>query len=252
MRRLSSAAEVNMARDRDAAPGLPTGSEPQETTIPAQPAAPPPEAQKAQKGAGRQRTTADSFTGRAGQFAVMSELMRLRCNAAVPEVDLGTDVFAFRDDRQEVVRIQVKACLTPHDYADGSGYSAKFGLPMRQFQRLDDQPPLYYALAVWGGSRWVDFLIVSRARLQGYFYGKTKFGYHNKHSDDLEITLELRGKVECSGQDLSDCRNAWGSLPPLQPPPDMEKAVEEQGEGEEQATGGPAGTDEPAAGPDQV
>ncbi len=97
---------------------------------------------------GRQRGTEDSFTGRAAQLAVMAELLRHRCNAASPEVDLGTDVFAFKDDREEVVRIQVKSCTVPHIYADGSGYSAKFGLPMKQFRRLDDRPPLYYALAV--------------------------------------------------------------------------------------------------------
>jgi hypothetical protein len=169
---------------------------------------------------GRQRGTGDSFTGRAAQLAVMAELLRLRCNAAIPEVDLGTDVFAFKDDREEMVRIQVKACTTPHIYSDGSGCSAKFALPMKQFRRLDDRPPLYYALAVLRDDRWVDFLVVSRARLQSYYNGRTKFGSFNKTNDDLEITVELRAKVECSGQDLTDCRNAWNSLPPLQPTPD--------------------------------
>lgn len=74
----------------------------------------------------RQRGTDDTFTGRSAQLAAMVELLRLRCNAAIPEVDLGTDLFAFKDDREEVVRIQVKACTAPHAYADGSGYSAKF------------------------------------------------------------------------------------------------------------------------------
>lgn len=164
---------------------------------------------------GRQRGTDDSFTGRAAQLAVMAELLRLRCNAAIPEVDLGTDVFAFKDDREEVVRIQVKACTVPHIYADGSGYSAKFALPMKQFLRQDDRPPLYYALAVLRDGRWVDFLVVRRARLQAYFNGKTKFGSFSKTNDDLEITVEFREKVECSGQELTDCRNAWNSLPPL-------------------------------------
>ena len=65
--------------------------------------------------AGRQRGTDDSFTGRAAQFAVMAELLRLRCNVAVPEVDLGTDLFAFRDEHEDVTRVQVKACTAPHD-----------------------------------------------------------------------------------------------------------------------------------------
>lgn len=168
---------------------------------------------------GRQRGADESFTGRSAQLAVMAELLRLRCTAAIPEVDLGTDVFAFKDDREEVVRIQVKACTVPHNYADGSGYSAKFALPLKQLRRLDDNPPLYYALAVLRDGQWADFLVVSRARLQAYRNGTTRFGSFNKANDDLEITVEFRARVECSGQDLTDCRNAWASLPPLQPVP---------------------------------
>jgi hypothetical protein len=158
----------------------------------------------------------------------MAELLWLRCNVAIPEVDMGTDVFVFRDDREEVVRLQVKSCTSPYIYADNSGYSAKFALPMKQFHRMDDRPPLYYALAVLRDNRWVDFLVVSRARLQSYFYGNRPFGSFNKTNDELMITIEFRGVVECSGQVLTDCRNAWKSLPPLQPIPDL--ALEAQKE----------------------
>ena len=106
----------------------------------------PPQGEPGGNKPGRQRGTAEHFIGRAAQLAVMAELLRLRCNAAIPEVDLGTDVFVFKDDREEVVRLQVKACTVPHAYADGSGYSARFALPMKQFDRPDDRPPLYYAL----------------------------------------------------------------------------------------------------------
>ena len=197
---------------------------------------------------GRQRGTDEVFTGRSAQLAVIAELLRLRCNAAIPEVDLRTDVFVFKDDREEVVRLQVKACMVPHSYADGSGYSAKFALPMNQFHRLDDRPPLYYTLAVLREGKWVDFLVVSRARLQSCYNGKMKFGYFNKTNDNLELAVEFRAKVECSGQDLTDCRNAWKSLPPLQPTPDLEQnAQNKTGAAESMDATIPAQTD-----PDQV
>ena len=217
-----------MAKDKDERQDLQGGPEPQEIEVQPIPAGPPPE-QKGKKPPGWQRGSDDTFTGRAAQLAVMAELLRFRCNAAIPEVDLGTDVFAFKDDREEVVRIQVKACTAPLIYADGAGYSAKFALPMRQFRRLDDRPPLFYALAVLRDEKWADFLVVSRARLQSYYNGKTKFGSLNKRNDDLEITVEFRAKVECSGQELTDCRNAWHSLPPLQPPPDRQQARDDAG-----------------------
>lgn len=176
----------------------------------------------------RQRGPADSFTGRAAQLAVMAELLWLRCNVAIPEVDLGTDVFVFNDDREEVVRLQVKSCTSPYIYADGSGYSARFVLPVKQLNRMDDLPPLFYALAVMSSNRWVDFLVVSRARLQSYYNGATKFGSFNKDKNELTLTIQFREAVHCNGQTLTDCRNAWKSLPPLLPIPDLESAAQDE------------------------
>jgi hypothetical protein len=187
----------------------------------------PPHGEPGEGRPGRHRGTGDHFIGRAAQLAVMAELLRLGCNAAIPEVDMGTDVFVFKDDRQAVVRLQVKACTAPYVYADGSGYSAKFALPMKQFHRPDD-PPLYYALAVLRDDRWVDFLVVSRARLQSYYNGDKPFGSLNKVNNELAVTVEFRAEVRCSGQELTDCRNAWQSLPPLQPIPGLEQVLRDE------------------------
>ena len=72
-----------------------------------------------------------TFSGSSGQMAVMSELLHRKCNAAIPLVDVGTDVFAFRDDREEVARIQVKTARGQR-YKNGKGYSARFGVPMEE------------------------------------------------------------------------------------------------------------------------
>src|SRR3954469_433757 len=95
--------------------------------------------------AGEKDSEAFFFGGR-GQMAVIAELLHRKCNAAIPHIDVGTDVFAFRDDREEVARIQVKTeAGTP--YKKGQGWSAKFGVPMDQLKRTDS-PPLFYALVV--------------------------------------------------------------------------------------------------------
>ena len=170
---------------------------------------------------GRQRGTEDSFIGRAAQMAVMAELLQLHCNVAIPEVDLGTDVFVFKDDREEVVRLQVKACTVPRIYLDGSGFSAKFSLPMRQIRRGEDRPPLYYALAVLRDRKWADFIVVSRSVLFAYYNGSERFGYFDQTNDDLVLTIGFRDQVKCSKQDLTKYRNAWTLLPPLQPKLDL-------------------------------
>jgi hypothetical protein len=38
---------------------------------------------------------------RAKEGQAIAELLRLHWNAAIPEVDLGTAVFVFKDDREE-------------------------------------------------------------------------------------------------------------------------------------------------------
>jgi hypothetical protein len=230
-----------MSKDKDEEQGPHEGGE--SPPIDVDPvSAKPPQGQPSQEKPARQRGIDDTFTGRAAQLAVMAELLRLRCNVAIPEVDLGTDVFVFRDDREEVVRLQVKSCTSPYICKDDSGYSAKFSLPMKQFRRIDDRPPLYYALAVLRDDRWIDFLVVSRKVLQSHFYSATPFGSVNKANDELQITVAFRKEVTCSGQVLTDCRNAWGSLPPLQPIPDQElRGLDDVGPAEQtEASSNPA------------
>lgn len=232
------------SKDEDQERQLTGGPAPQTSEVDPTPTEPP-QGQPGKDTPGRQRGTDESFTGRAAQLAVMAELLRLPCNVAIPEVDLGTDVFVFKDDKEEVVRLQVKSCTVPYIYADGSGYSAKFALPLNQFHRMADRPPLYYALAVLRDDKWVDFLVVSRARLQSYYNGTSKFGSVDKANGVLIVTVEFRDTVACSGQILTDCRNAWKSLPPLQTMPDPEPMLQAEAAAPGQAAAGSTPPAEP-------
>ena len=63
-------------------------------------------------------------------MAVIAELLHRRCNAAIPHVDIGMDVFAFRDDREDVARIQVKtAPETPYRKAEATRRSLEYQWP---------------------------------------------------------------------------------------------------------------------------
>jgi hypothetical protein len=168
-----------------------------------------------------------SCTGRSGQMAVIGELLFRRCNAAIPEVDVGTDVFAFHDDREEVARLQVKTERGIR-YRRGEGYSAKFRIPRKQLE-WPDKPPLFYALLVRLEGRYVDFLIIPRAQLNDYWNGPKRFGALDKKGD-VVLNVQFREKVICQDVDLSEHRNAWESLPPLQPTPVV---IPEKGTGAE-------------------
>ncbi len=169
-----------------------------------------------------------TFTGGSGQMAVMGELLHRKCNAAIPHVDIGTDVFAFRDDREEVARIQVKTARGSR-YKKGEGYQAKFGVSMEQLNRTDN-PPLFYALAVRLENGWGSFIVIRRAKLEALWKGGC--GSENEKSGDLELYIQFRPVGEageeaenereltafCRTFDLTEFINAWESLPPLERP----------------------------------
>lgn len=169
----------------------------------------------------KQRT----HTGASGQMFALAELLFRQCNAAVPEIDYGTDVFAFRDEREETARIQVKTAQGKR-YKKGDGYAVQFGVPMRQLGR-PDLPPLYYALVARVDGKWEDALVISRAKLNEYWNGPQRFGTEDPRSGDLKITIQFRDEVTCSDVNLTAYRNAWESLPPLRSMPELEL----QGEG---------------------
>src|SRR3954453_1508032 len=101
------------------------------------------------------------YFGRSGQLAVMSELLCRRRNAAIPEVDVGDDVFVVRDEDENVTRVQVKSANAT---AQQGGYFAQYSIPLRHLEKPD--PPVFvYIFAVRLAGRWSDFIILRRATL---------------------------------------------------------------------------------------
>lgn len=157
------------------------------------------------------RSIKDTYTGHSGQNAVKAELLHRLCNVAVPEVDVGEDVLAFRDGDDAVIRIQVKTANAKRLKAEG-GYAAQFSVPLEQLERRDS-PALFYVFAVRLEARWVDFLIVPRAEL--YELHITE-GFGTENNGALKFTLSFRAEeVRCGGSNLQAYRNTWETLPPL-------------------------------------
>ena len=69
------------------------------------------------------------YTGRAGHLAVMAELLLRGWNTAIPEVDVGDDIFVVRDSDGNMHRVQVKTAVAK---TLKSGHSAHFNLSLSQ------------------------------------------------------------------------------------------------------------------------
>jgi hypothetical protein len=147
------------------------------------------------------------YVGRAGQMAAMAEFLWRGWNAALPEVDVGEDIFVVRDEDGDHWRVQVKtATLQP----SGEGYSAQFSLSLKQL-RIPRSPDLVYVFAVRSSSSWESFIIVERGVLldehQNHGVGSVSQG-----------NLILRFKIDdscltCSGRDFLPYRNNWSRWP---------------------------------------
>lgn len=157
------------------------------------------------------------YTGHGGQLAVMAELLVRQVNAAVPHVDLGTDLFAFREGASAVLRLQVKTAQG-EPYATSPGYSAQFSIPLAHLNRRD-KPEVVYVLVARVGGAFVDFLLVSRADMQRFRRGNRRFGTVNNAAAELALHVQFRpDEVRCGQVELTAYRNAWDRLALLRPP----------------------------------
>jgi len=50
----------------------------------------------------------NQYLGKAGHLYIMSEILMLGWNVAIPEVDIGDDIFVVQDDNGTLRRVQVK------------------------------------------------------------------------------------------------------------------------------------------------
>ncbi len=150
------------------------------------------------------------YVGRAGQLAVMAEFLLRGWNVALPEVDVGDDVFVVKDEGGDLFRIQVK---TASSRPLGSGYTAQFAVGLSQLRTLRI-PELIYVFAVRHGSDWGPYLIIGRPDLLEE-YEVHRLG--SASNDKLLLRLVYEGeRLRCGKRDLNKFRNEWSRWPVLQ------------------------------------
>ncbi|MCK6529129.1 hypothetical protein L6R50_16765 [Myxococcota bacterium] len=151
------------------------------------------------------------YLGKSGQFAVMAEFLIRGYNVAIPEVDIGEDVFVVNDDTGVLNRIQVKAA-NAQARARLGGYAAKFsfGWPQVATQRT---PDLMYVLACRHKDRWCDYILMGRRTLFDLHTGYG-VGYRVGEQILLRVTItpdDVRG----NGKSLQVHREDWSRFPDL-------------------------------------
>lgn len=173
------------------------------------------------------RTVTDktSHIGRAGQFAAMAEILARGWNVAIPEVDVGDDVFVAQDDGARLTRVQLKTTAADES-GTGTWVSGTIKLPYDQLMREDEAVPLTYAFAIRCGGRW-EFVVVDRDTLRAAWRsfdthrtdaearGERKPGRPRKNPEGspkevgIQLTLREGTATAWGGESFQRYRNNW-------------------------------------------
>ena len=104
------------------------------------------------------------YVGRAGHLAAMAECLSRGWNVAIPEVDVGEDIFVVEDETSILAKVQVK---TATGKKTKGGFTAQFIIPIRQ---LNDESSkgneMRFIFVTRYNKTWQPFLIMKRKELQ--------------------------------------------------------------------------------------
>lgn len=96
----------------------------------------------------------------------MAELLLRRWNVAIPEVDVGDDIFVVRHETRELRCVQVKTSL-------GASGGFQFNVALQQIESVA-LDPLFFVFVLRVGSGW-SFLVFRRTELED-LYSQQHFG----------------------------------------------------------------------------
>jgi hypothetical protein len=151
-----------------------------------------------------------NYVGKGGHLAVMGEFLLRGYNVAMPEVDVGDDIFVVHDRAGRLWRIQVKTAIGK---VRGYGYSGQFAVPLKQLVKTKD-PDLFFVFALRKGSQW-DHLVIPRRRLL-IEHRKYRVGAVSRETVILNFRF-ARAKVLCAGRNFQPYRANWDEWPVIDP-----------------------------------
>lgn len=136
-------------------------------------------------------------------MAVMAEFLWRGWNVAIPEVDVGEDVFVVKDEGGELWRVQVKTATAQ---SRGSGYSAQFSVSWKQVED-PRSPDLVYVFAVRRSAAWEPFVIIDRKHLRDEH---ETHGVGSVSHGNLILRFTIQdSEIRCSNRDFQAYRNDW-------------------------------------------
>ena len=152
----------------------------------------------------------NQYLGKAGHLNVMSEFLMLGWNVAIPEVDIGDDIFVVQDDNGTLRRVQVK---TSTSTSRKSSYSGQFSVSVKNLRNITNIL-VYYIFIVRHNNEWSKPVVVRQDYLLDHF-DNNSVGSEAKGSITFYFSYTDE-KVECSGQDFTRYVRDFTDFPQIQ------------------------------------
>ncbi len=149
------------------------------------------------------------YLGRAGHLAVMSEFLTRGWNVAIPEVDIGDDIFVVQDDNGTLRRVQVK---TSTSTVRKNGFSGQFNVPLTQLRNIVNIP-VHYVFVVRHYDQWTKPVVIRQDYLRDHLESD-KIG--SEHDGNLNLYFSYstgNDNVECSGLNLTRYLSDFSDFP---------------------------------------
>lgn len=128
---------------------------------------------------------------------MMSEFLLRGWNVAIPEIDIGDDIFVVEDESGTLRRVQVK---TSTSTTRKNGFSGRFKIPLKQLRNLS-RIRLHYVFIVRHSDHWIKPIIIRQDYLLNLFE-LNNIG--SVHGEMLNLYFSyFEDKVECSKIDLT-------------------------------------------------
>lgn len=98
----------------------------------------------------------NQYLGKAGHLVVMSEFLIRGWNVAIPEVDVGDDIFVVKDENGELRRVQVKTSTAA---VRKRGISGQFNLSYKQLSDIREVI-IHYVFILRTAEGWTAPIII--------------------------------------------------------------------------------------------
>lgn len=151
----------------------------------------------------------NQYLGKAGHLSVMSEFLILGWNVAIPEVDVGDDIFVVQDDNGTLRRVQVKTSTSKNKQL---GFSEQFSVSVKNLRNITSVP-VHYVFIVRHNDKWTKPIVIRQDYLLDHFENEN---VGSETSGNIIFYFSYTdGRVECSGRDFTKYVNDFSDFPKL-------------------------------------